>query len=215
MAIPNALHEGYRRFRDKRYRDEAALYRRLAKQQTPHSLIIGCADSRVDPATIFAASPGELFVVRNIAALVPPYQADSGYHGTSAAIEFAATSLKVENIVVLGHGLCGGIAASLAAGENQPVGDFVGPWVDMLRPTRDALLVQAKKAGPDGGQNLQKALEHRAIEHSLGALLTFPFIAQAVDAQTLSLHGAWFSIAEGRLEWLDTADGTFAEIAER
>ncbi len=209
MTIPTDLHDGYRRFRDARYAHEERHYRQIAEGQTPQTMVIGCADSRVDPATIFDAKPGELFVVRNIAALVPPFEEHGTYHGTSAAIEFAVTSLKVKRIVVLGHGLCGGISASLAAAEARPVGKFIGPWVEMLNTVRDELL---ERGGPSDEATQQKALEHMAIQQSLENLLTFPFVASAVENGTLALEGAWFSIAEGKLQWLDWDSGTFDDI---
>ena len=209
MTIPADLLEGYHRFRDHRYAQEELHYRQVAEGQSPHTMVIGCADSRVDPATIFDAKPGELFVVRNIAALVPPYEESGTYHGTSAAVEFAVTSLKVKRIVVLGHGLCGGVAASLAAADKQPVGRFIGPWVEMLTPIRDELL---ERLPSSCSQTHQKALERMAIQQSLENLLTFPFVSDAVDEGRLNLEGAWFSIAEGKLRWLDWESGEFGEI---
>lgn len=210
MTIPSELLHGYRRFRDGRYAHEERHYREVAEGQSPHTMVIGCADSRVDPATIFDAKPGELFVVRNIAALVPPYEEDGTYHGTSAAIEFAVTSLKVKSIVVLGHGLCGGIAASLAAAENRPVGKFIGPWVDMLSPIRDELI---ERTPSSHSETRQKSLERMAVQQSLENLTTFPFVAGAVEEGTLTLEGAWFSIAEGKLQWLDWESGTFDDVS--
>ena len=210
MAGPHDLFSGYRRFRSERYATEEQHYRQIAKQQKPPTMVIGCADSRVDPATIFDAKPGELFVVRNIAALVPPYEETGTYHGTSAAIEFAVTALKVERIVVLGHGLCGGVMASLAAAEDRPVGRFIGPWVELLSPIRDELLERTPSSHQE---TRQKALERMAVQQSLDNLMTFPFVAAAVERGALALNGAWFSIAEGRLEWLDWDSGTFDEVA--
>ena len=210
MTIPSDLMTGYQRFRDQRYAVEERHYREIAEGQSPRTMVIGCADSRVDPATIFDAKPGELFVVRNIAALVPPFEEDGTYHGTSAAIEFAVTSLKVQRIVVLGHALCGGIAASLAAADQRPVGKFIGPWVAMLNSIRDQLLEQTPSSH---GETRQKALERMAIQQSLENLMTFPFVLKAVDDGSLNLEGAWFSIAEGKLQWLDWDSGTFSDIA--
>ena len=208
MTIPSDLLSGYQRFRDTRYNQEERHYRQVAQGQSPNTMVIGCADSRVDPATIFDAKPGELFVVRNIAALVPPFEEDGTYHGTSAAIEFAVTSLEVKRIVVLGHGLCGGVAASLAAAESRPVGRFIGPWVKMLDAVRDELLERASSCDAAARQ---KALEHMAIQQSLENLMTFPFVATAVEDGALSLEGAWFSIAEGKLKWLDWDSGAFGD----
>ncbi len=212
MNIPADLLDGYHRFRAGAFADQADQYRALAEGQAPATMVIGCADSRVDPATIFDAGPGELFVVRNVAAVVPPCQ-PVGYHGTSAAIEFAVTGLKVSKIVVLGHGLCGGVMAAFAAAENMPVGTFIGPWVGLLTDIcRD--LKKGESEPPAAPEALQQAAEHRVVQRSLANLETFPFVAEAVAAGRLTLHGAWFSIAEGALRWLDPATGGFERIPE-
>ena len=208
MKIPKDLAAGYHRFREERFAVEAERYRALAQGQRPRTMVIACADSRVDPAGIFSAAPGEMFIVRNVAALVPPYEESGTYHGTSAAIEFAVERLEVTNIVVMGHGLCGGIAAALAATDNRPVGRFIGPWVDLISGIRDTMLGQSP-ACP--ACDHQKALEHLAVQHSLRNLGTFPFVRAAVASGRLALHGAWFSIAEGELQWLD-AHGNFDPI---
>jgi carbonic anhydrase len=205
MPIPAGLATGYRRFRAERYAVEAERYRALAKGQRPKTMIIGCADSRADPATIFSAAPGELFVVRNVAALVPPFEEGGGYHGTSAAIEFGVSELAVPEIVVMGHGLCGGIAAALS---ERPAGRFIGPWVELLAGLRAQL---------QSGQTLdlpeqRKVFEQMAVRYSLQNLLRFPFVEAAVKADRLRLYGAWFAIAEGELEWLDAASGEFEPI---
>lgn len=207
MPIPAGLAAGYRRFRSERYAVEAERYRALAKGQRPRTMIIACADSRADPATIFSAAPGELFVVRNVAALVPPYEEGGGYHGTSAAIEYGVTELAVPEIVVMGHGLCGGIAAAAAA---RPAGRFIGPWVDLLAGIREQL------SGAPPALNRaarQKIFEQMAVQYSLQNLRRFPFVKAAIDGGRLSLHGAWFAIAEGELEWLDGNSGQFEPIA--
>lgn len=202
MPIPAGLAAGYRRFRSERYAVEAERYRALAKGQRPRTMIIACADSRADPATIFAAAPGELFVVRNVAALVPPFEEGGGYHGTSAAIEFAVSELSVPEIVVMGHGLCGGIAAALS---ERPTGRFIGPWVELLAGIR------AQLSDADPGAR-QKRLEQMAVEYSLQNLTSFPFVEAAIVAGRLHLHGAWFAIAEGELEWLDGTSGRFERV---
>ena len=207
--IPTSLHTGYRRFRDDRFRTEEARYRDLAGGQSPETMVIACADSRVDPATIFAAAPGELFVVRNVAALVPPCEESLGYHGTSAALEFAMTEIAVKNIVVMGHGLCGGVAASLAAAENVPTGTFIGPWVEMLSGVRDEILRDERI---NGAVERQRALEWMGVLCSMGNLRTFPFIREAEQAGRLKLHGAWFSIAEAELYWHNADTGVFEAV---
>lgn len=211
MDIPEQLHEGYRRFRAGRYADESERYRALARGQQPRTMVIGCADSRVDPATIFSAGPGELFVVRNVAALVPPCEQTGAYHGTSAALEFAVSVLQVSNIVVLGHAMCGGVAAALAAAEDRPVGRFIRPWVELLAEVRDELLERAES---QDAESRQQALEQMAVQQSLQNLMSFPFVAEAADAGRLRLGGAWFSIAEGTLLWLDRDTGVFEPVPE-
>ena len=208
--LPDALIEGYRCFRSDRFAAEEARYRELTAGQSPETMIIGCADSRCDPATIFAAAPGELFVIRNVAALVPPSQPDAGYHGTSAAIEFAVEVLHVKNIVVMGHGLCGGVAASLASIDTSPPGQFIGPWVELLSPLRDRVIADRADTTPE---ELQRALERYGILFSLQNLRTFDFVERAIAEGRLSLHGAWFSIGEATLHWFDPASGLF-EVVE-
>ncbi|MFM9850360.1 MAG: carbonic anhydrase [Hyphomicrobiaceae bacterium] len=209
MTIPIELAAGYRRFRQERFAIEAERYRALGAGQRPQTMIIGCADSRVDPATIFTAAPGELFVARNVAALVPPCEESGSYHGTSAAIEFAIEALEVRNIVVMGHGMCGGIAAALAAAQHRPVGRFIAPWVDLVSAVRDELL---QRANSGDAAARQKALEHLAVQHSLRNLTTFPFVCSAIGAGRLALHGAWFSIRDGELWWLNADTGAFEQV---
>ncbi|MCB1520031.1 MAG: carbonic anhydrase [Hyphomicrobiaceae bacterium] len=209
MCAPSHLKTGYEAFRRQRYAIEAERYRELGEGQSPRTMIIGCADSRVDPATIFAAKPGELFVVRNVAAIVPPHEEDDAHHGTSAAVEFAVTGLKVDTIVVMGHGQCGGIAASLAAAEQRPIGRFIAPWVRLLDEVRDELL---SRGDTTSLAERQRALELMSVRRSLENLLTFPFVAEAAANGKLALHGAWFSIAEGQLHWLDGDRRTFSPL---
>ncbi|MEZ5939400.1 MAG: carbonic anhydrase [Hyphomonadaceae bacterium] len=202
------LIEGYRRFRAGRYPEAAATFRRLRNGQQPATMIISCADSRADPAMIFDGAPGELFVVRNVAALVPPYDESGGYHGVSAAVEFAVTVLKVKQILVMGHGGCGGVQACLAAAEDKPVGRFIAPWVEIAAPAREIVL-----ADPDiAPAQRQEALEHGAVHQSLINLETFPFIREAVAEGRLKLHGAWFSIGKGELHWRDPETGRYAIV---
>ncbi|MGE0628942.1 MAG: carbonic anhydrase [Hyphomicrobiaceae bacterium] len=209
MNMPPELLEGYRRFRQDRFANEAERYRSLAREQHPRTMVIGCADSRVDPATIFAAAPGELFVARNVAALVPPCEQTGSFHGTSAALEFAVDILQVENVIILGHGMCGGVAAALSGTQERPVGRFIQPWVELLSDVRDQVV---ESIAPDQPAARQIALEHLGVQKSLANLKTFPFVAERIAAGTLVLHGAWFSIAQGELHWLDTATDQFVPI---
>ena len=199
---------GYRRFRAGRYREARDLFHRLRDTQTPATMIIACADSRADPAMIFDAAPGELFVVRNVAALVPPYEETAGRHGVSAALEFAVTQLKVKQIVVMGHGGCGGIAASLAAADHRPIGRFIAPWVEIAAEARDAVLADATIPAKDW----QEAVEHGAVGQSLKNLLSFPFVRSAFERGDLNMDGAWFSIGRGELHWRDPEKGTFSVV---
>lgn len=205
MRTPDDLKEGYRAFRKGTYRQQAELYEKLGKGQDPDILVIGCADSRAEPADIFNAAPGQLFVVRNVANLVPPYDDSGGLHGVSAALEFAVTALEVKHILVMGHGGCGGVQASLSAADDKPVGQFIAPWVSLLDATRDAMLAEIP-ADP------QRALEYAGIGTSLENLMTFPFVEERVKAGKLDLHGAWFAIGNGELHWRDPKSGEFDPV---
>lgn len=209
-GIPELL-QGYRDFRTGRWPEQREAFERLGDRQAPRVMVIGCADSRVDPATIFNCGPGEIFVVRNVANLVPPYESGGGRHGVSAAVEFAVTALRVDHILVLGHGGCGGIAASLRAARGQAVGEFIAPWVEIVSPARDRVL--AAHAGQSDAGDLQTALEHEAIACSLDNLMTFGFVREAVEAGWLRLHGAWFAVASGELHWRDPESGQFAIVS--
>lgn len=200
---------GYRRFRANRYREARDLFRSLRDGQQPATMIIACADSRADPAMIFDAAPGELFTVRNVAALVPPYDESGGLHGVSAALEFAITILKVKQVVVMGHGGCGGIAASLAAADHRPIGRFIAPWVELVSDARDVVLADATIPAKDW----QESLEHGAVGQSLKNLLSFPFVRSAYERGALALNGAWFSIGKGELHWRDPETGAFSVVS--
>jgi carbonic anhydrase len=208
LLAPHHLLEGYQQFRDGRFSIEADRFRSLADGQSPRTMIIGCADSRVDPATIFAAGPGELFIVRNVAALVPPYERAGTYHGTSAAIEFAVKELEVSEVLVLGHGMCGGIDAALAQ-EHKSVGVFIDPWVSLLDSVKPNIDPNIAATDHDGRR---QALEYLAVKHSIHNLKTFDFISDRIAAGNLSLHGAWFSIAVGMLYWLNAETGEFEVV---
>lgn len=208
-TLPSELLDGYRRFRTDRYAGERERYRRLGEGgQQPHTLVVACSDSRSSPEAIFDAGPGELFVVRNVAALVPAYAPDGAAHAASAALEFAVRSLEVDTIVVMGHGRCGGIAAALD--PNAPAAtDFVGRWVAGVRELAASLPVEP---GQDDAARA-RALEHRSVEHSIDHLRTFPWIAAAEEAGAVRIGGAWFDIALGELHVL-TATGWERLIAE-
>src|SRR3954468_20184500 len=211
MSQLEQLIEGYLRFRRRDWARERERWSELAEGQSPKVMVLACADSRVDPAHIFDARPGEMFVVRNIAALAPPYETTRGFHGVSAALEFAVTQLDVGEILVMGHGLCGGCAAALTGQfEDTPPGEghFIADWVRMLEPARDQ--VRSKHAELDRDAFLD--MEREAVKVSLGNLRTFPWIAEREDSGALKLHGAHFSVAEGRLYVLDEAEGDFRPV---
>lgn len=206
-SFPADLVEGYQRFTAGRLNAERERYRKLARDgQRPRTMVIACCDSRAAPETIFDVGPGELFVVRNVANLVPPYEPDGGQHATSAAIEFAVVALKVERIVVLGHGRCGGIQASLA-GEFEPLSpsDFIGKWIDLLKP--EAERVRATDFMTPAER--QTAMERLAVRGSIARLRGFPLVAEAEQRGELSLGGAWFDIESGELWVIDPATGDF------
>ena len=191
---PGTLLDGYKRFRSGRYKQDADKYAALGQGQSPKSMIIACADSRVDPTTIFDAGPGDLFIVRNVANIVPPcLPLESSLQGMSSALQFAVESLKVEDIIVLGHSGCGGVAAALSSEKGQPVGDYIAQWVKLLSPAIDTL--------PPGADK-QNALETAGVRMSLQNLESFPFVTTAIKKRNLRLHGAWFCIPSGELVWL-------------
>jgi carbonic anhydrase len=196
------LLDGYQRFRTTGWPERRARFAALARHgQSPQALVIACSDSRVDPGMIFEAGPGEIFTIRNIAGLVPPYEPDSRFHGTSAALEFGVRALEVPDVIVLGHAMCGGIQA-LLAGAPHPAGDFVTSWMRLAEPAKRRVLA-CHSADP------QTDCELEAIKLSLGNLMTFPWIAERVAAGTLRLHGASFDIRSGILSLLQP-DGSFA-----
>jgi carbonic anhydrase len=195
-TLPNHLRTGYRRFRTERYPVEHERYLRLAAEgQKPPTLVIACADSRSGPETVFDAAPGELFVVRNVAGLVPVYAPDDRARAASAALEYAVLALGVRHITVLGHGQCGGVAAALEHPVPLTATDFVGTWVQALRDLA-AELDPADLADP---ARTQRALEYRSVDQSLVNLRTFPWIRSRERQGTLTLGGAWFDIALGEL----------------
>ena len=206
--FPGSLLDGYRSFRDRRYGPERDRYRSLAEHgQTPEVMVIACCDSRSAPETIFDAAPGEIFVVRNVANLVPPCEPDGACHSTSAALEFAVQSLKVRHIVVLGHGRCGGIRAALHP-EAEPLspGDFIGKWMKLLGPAASEIAAGGRLTEAER----QTALERTSIRHSLANLRSFPCVSILEDRGRLHLHGAWFDIADGELWTMNPATGDFA-----
>ena len=209
MAYLKTLIDGYHRFRNREWRAERDRWAELAEGQSPKVMVIACSDSRVDPAQIFDARPGEMFVVRNVAALVPPFEPDNNYHGVSAALEFAVTQLEVEELVVMGHGFCGGCAAALTGQFDHAehgAGHFIAHWIDMLRDARDQ--VRARHDELDRQAFLEMELE--GVRVSLRNLRTFPWVREREADGRLALHGAYFAISDGILHVCDEASGSFA-----
>ncbi|WNO52547.1 carbonic anhydrase [Stakelama saccharophila] len=202
-----SLLDGYRRFRGGDYQRQHERWIELREGQSPQVMVIACSDSRVDPALIFDVSPGEIFSVRNVANLVPPYEEGGGRHGVSAALEFAVTQLEVPNVVVMGHGSCGGCQAALSRGfKNAPEGEggFISHWVDMLDEPRDRIVAQYGD-GPEAAREL----ELETVRISLRNLRSFAFVKERENAGKLALHGAYFAIRDGVLHVMNDR-GKFA-----
>src|SRR5579872_1721552 len=196
---------GYRRFRAARWLQQRQRLEALADQgQRPQALVLACIDSRADPAMIFDTVPGQMLSIRNVANLVPPYAPDVTYHGTSAALEFAVRVLGIPQIVVLGHGLCGGVRV-LLEGAPHEAEDFVAPWMSLAAEVRTRAL-QCERP-----EERQQCAEQEVIKLSLANLLTFPWVAERVAAGALRLHGAWFAIRSGSLLVLQP-DGSFRSV---
>jgi len=210
--LPAYLVQRYQGWRATTFTDNAAWYRRLAEEgQRPRAMVISCCDSRVHVTSIFGADEGEFFIHRNIANLVPPYNPDGEYHGTSAAVEYAVTALKVAHLIVLGHSQCGGVKGchDMCCGEAPELearSSFVGRWMDILRPGFEAVRNIADPA------ERMRALERQAVLTSLKNLATFPFVNAAIDGGNMTLHGLWNDIAGGKLAQYDPARGDFVPI---
>jgi len=198
--FPQRLIDGYRTFTSHRLPTEQSRYRELSvRGQSPEVMVIGCCDSRVSPEVIFDAGPGELFVMRNIANLVPVYQPDENAHGVSAALEFAVNVLRVKHIVVLGHAQCGGIRAFIDKIEPLSPGDFIGRWMSMFVKPGEKVEQRDHESMADFTVRIEKAAVFRSLEN----LMTFPFVRTQVGRGELNLHGAYFGVAEGSLFVLD------------
>lgn len=210
--LPSYLVQRYHGWRATTYTENKAWYRRLASGgQHPRAMVISCCDSRVHVTSIFGADQGEFFIHRNIANLVPPYSPDGEYHGTSAAVEFAVTSLKVAHVIVLGHSSCGGIQGCHAmcsghAPELEKKSSFIGRWMDILRPGYERV-----KGIADPAEQIQ-ALEKQAVLISMENLMTFPFVREAVESEEMTLHGLWTDIGEGGLSQYDPSTGVFQPL---
>ena len=208
MTDFSGLIDGYRRFKANGWMQQRERWTRLAVGQNPQLMVIACSDSRVDPTIIFDTSPGEIFMVRNVANMVPPFETSPGHHGVSAALEFAVTQLEVPEIVVLGHQSCGGCAAALTRRfEGAPVGQggFIDDWMSLLDDARDRVIAEHGQSDA-----AVRALEFEAVKVSIANLRTFPCVPIREKAGKLRLHGAYFAVADGILHLLDEATGEFA-----
>ncbi|ABE37733.1 carbonic anhydrase [Rhodopseudomonas pseudopalustris] len=211
-SFPKTLIEGYQAFRTQRLPTEQSRYRDLSERgQSPEVMLIGCCDSRVSPEVIFDAGPGELFVVRNVANLVPVYEPDGGAHGVSAALEFAVQVLKVKHIVVLGHAQCGGIKAFTDKTPPLTDSDFIGRWMSMFIKPGEVVEQRDHESVQDFRTRIEKAAVFRSIEN----LMTFPCIKILVERGRLQLHGAYFGVAAGELFVLDPQTKEFRPAAPR
>jgi carbonic anhydrase len=210
-TFPQQLIDGYRTFTSQRLPTEQSRYRELSERgQAPEVMVIGCCDSRVSPEVIFDAGPGELFVVRNVANLVPVYQPDGGAHGVSAALEYAVNALQVKHIVVLGHAQCGGIRAFIDKTAPLSPGDFIGRWMSMFVKPGEKVEQRDHESMSDFTVRIEKAAVFRSLEN----LATFPFVQTQVANGKLDLHGAYFGVAEGSLFVLDRDAKEFRSAQE-
>jgi carbonic anhydrase len=205
MPAIDLLVSGFKVFKARYYEHRPELYENLRTQgQTPEVMVVACSDSRVDPAILLGSEPGELFVIRNVANLIPPYQPDGKLHGTSAALEFGIRDLKVKHLLVLGHSGCGGIQALRRCGAGDPLSEreFIGPWVSLGMRACEIV-----PSDPDGSKT-----EQAAIEISLENIATFPWVAEGIKAGTLSVHGWWFDLQKGALWGYDAAKKRFEKL---
>lgn len=209
-SLIEELRTGHSRYKETRLPDYQPLFKKLADRgQNPKALVIACSDSRVDPALMFDQEPGDLFIVRNVANVVPPYEPKPGYHGTSAALEFAVKGLEVSDVIVMGHAQCGGIHAlmRMADGE-QPIGEFIGPWMSIAEPA-----VQLAQQDGDASTDRAVRTEQAVVRLSLQNLKTFPWVTERIANGSLALHGFYFDISNGFVQWLNPAEDKFEDFA--
>jgi len=210
-TFPQRLLDGYKAFTSQRLPTEQSRYRELSERgQSPAVMVIGCCDSRVSPEVIFDAGPGELFVMRNVANLVPVYEPDGGAHGVSAALEYAVNVLRIKHIVVLGHAQCGGIRAFIDKIDPLSPGDFIGRWMAMFIKPGEIVEQRERETMQDFVVRIEKAAVFRSLEN----LMTFPFVRASVESGEMELHGAYFGVAEGSLFVLDKAAKEFRSVRE-
>ncbi len=203
--------EGITRFQKQHFGDQAELAEELKKGQKPQALLIGCSDSRVDPALLTNCAPGDLFIVRNVANLVPPYEQHGGYHGVSSALEYAVCFLEVTDIIVMGHSQCGGIGGLIQMAEGGTVGEFVGTWVNIAAPARDKVLKELADKPPE---EQARACEKEAILVSLKNLQSFPWVKDRIAQGKLQLHGWYYNLQSGQLMYYNQLSGEFEVLVE-
>ncbi len=212
MADITKLIKGIKRFQKQHFGANPELANALKDGQKPKTLLIGCSDSRVDPALLTGCAPGDLFMIRNVANLVPPYEKSHGYHGISSALEYAVCFLEVENIIILGHSGCGGIAGLMETAKGKEVGEFIGKWVSIVAPARDKVLKEMTDKSPDEQAH---ACEKEAILVSLNNLLTFPWIKERSASGKLTLHGWYYNIGTGELKSYNHSSETFEILVDQ
>ncbi len=212
MADVSRFIDGIINFQQQHFGRNAELAHELMAGQKPQALLIGCCDSRVDPALMTDCAPGELFILRNIANLVPPYLKNDDFHGVSSSIEYAVCFLEVSDIIVLGHSGCGGIEALMASAGGKNIGEFIGTWVNIAAPARDKVLAEMADEPKD---KQLCACEKESILVSLKNLMTFPWVKERVAQGQLSLHGWYFDIRNGRLQYYDQLTGAFDTLVDR
>ena len=210
MTSPQQLVQGFLRFREQHFVHNDALYRQLVEQgQTPNTLVVACCDARVDPAIVLDCAPGDLFVVRNVANLVPPAENQGQYHGTSAALEFGVCNLGVQHVIVLGHAHCGGIRTLVETGGANNPDSYIDDWMHLVESAR----ADVQKEMPGAAMEAQaRACEQRAIMVSLRNLMTFPWVRKRVEDGTLTLHGWYFDIEHGQLLRYNTDSNVFEPL---
>ncbi|RLA02118.1 MAG: carbonic anhydrase [Gammaproteobacteria bacterium] len=210
MASKEKLIDGFQRFKQHYFGNDGRLYASLKNGQPAKTLMVACCDSRVDPAILTDCDPGDLFTIRNVANLVPPCEHDNSHHGTSAALEFAVNNLEVENIIIMGHGNCGGIKALWEGVDNSQT-QFIHSWVSMAQPAKDWVKHTLSTASEE---EQIKACEQRAVLESLANLMTFAWIRQRVEQGTLSLYGWYFDIVAGELLCFNHTTGAFEIVVD-
>lgn len=212
MADVSKFLSGIANFQQEHFGENAELAQRLMSGQKPQALLIGCCDSRVDPALLTDSAPGDLFILRNIANLVPPYTKSDDYHGVSSSLEYAVCFLEVSDIIILGHSNCGGIAALIDSAEGKETGEFVGKWVSIAASARDKVLTEMKQ---ESEEKQARACEKEAILVSLKNLMTFPWVKERVAKGQLSLHGWYYNMGTGQLRYYNQLTGEFEILVER